>query len=137
MSRSNILVVDDSEVSRSVLLSQLAYLGFCAEGADNGFVAVEKVTAHSYDLILMDIFMPGIDGIETASRIRSIQRRLERKSPIVAVSGGADKQTCLQSGLDDFMTKPLLLDDLRNLVERWLPPGDGAVEFERKAPPES
>jgi CheY-like chemotaxis protein len=127
MSRSNILVVDDSEVSRSVLLSQLAFLGFCAEGADNGFAAVEKVISHSYDLILMDIFMPGIDGIETASRIRSVQNTLERRSPIVAVSGGADKQTCLKSGLDDFMTKPLLLDELRNLVERWLPPENRSV----------
>jgi CheY-like chemotaxis protein len=129
MHTPKILIVDDSEVGRNLLLGQIGYLGLAGELAANGEEAISKAKVGQYDLILMDIFMPGIDGIETASRIRAEFRLTGRKHiPILAVTGGADRQLCLTSGLDDYVNKPILIDDLRRVIARWLPGEFAKVE---------
>lgn len=121
MKSPRILVVDDSEVGRNLLLGQLAFLHLDAESAESGAQAVQLAATGRFDLILMDIFMPEIDGLEATSRIRALQRRGVRACPIIAVTGGADKHTCITGGLDDFVNKPILLDDLKRVLARWLP----------------
>lgn len=122
MQTPTVLIVDDSEVGRNLLLGQLAFLGLVGEVAASGEEAIAKSRTSSYQLILMDIFMPGIDGMETTSRIRAEYRQAGRRHvPIIAVTGGADRQECLTSGLDDFVNKPILIDDLRRVIARWLP----------------
>ncbi|HEY9776872.1 MAG TPA: response regulator [Planktothrix sp.] len=123
MSKPRVLVVDDSEVGRTLLLSQLSHLGYEAEAADNGVKAVDKVMQGDFSLVLMDIFMPGIDGIEATRQIREYQTQQGKsRIPIVAVTGGADRQACIAGGLDDFVSKPIMLDDLRRVITQWLTP---------------
>jgi CheY-like chemotaxis protein len=123
MPKARVLVVDDSEVGRTLLLGQLSHLGYDAEAVESGALAVERVANSNYSLILMDIFMPGLDGIEATRQIRQQQHISgARRVPIVAVSGGAERQTCLAGGLDDFVSKPILLDDLRRVLVQWLTP---------------
>jgi CheY-like chemotaxis protein len=120
MPKPKVLVVDDSEVGRTLLLGQLSHLGYDAEAVDSGALAVDKAAGGEFGLILMDIFMPGIDGIEATKQIRQQQLTSGmRRIPIIAVSGGADRQSCLAGGLNDFVGKPILLEDLRRVLAQW------------------
>jgi CheY-like chemotaxis protein len=134
MHRPRVLVVDDSEVGRGLLLGQLSYLGFDAEAVDNGSLAVQKAAEGQFDVILMDIFMPGIDGLEATRRIRQQEQETgSKRKLIIAVTGGADKQTCLDAGLDDYVSKPILLDDVKRVLLRWLSPVRLHTDLQPKA----
>jgi CheY-like chemotaxis protein len=122
MYRAKILIVDDSEVGRNLLVGQLSRIGIAAEAVSSGSSALERLRHHDFDLVLMDIYMPDMDGIETTGLLRELQHKREiKKFPIVALTGGADKQSCITGGLDDYMTKPILVDELYKVVQRWLP----------------
>jgi CheY-like chemotaxis protein len=116
------------------LLGQLSYLGFDAEAVDNGSLAVQKAAEGQFDVILMDIFMPGIDGLEATRRIRQQEQETgSKRKLIIAVTGGADKQTCLDAGLDDYVSKPILLDDVKRVLLRWLSPVRLHTDLQPKA----
>jgi len=99
-------------------------LGFAkVDIAINGAEAVQKTKQNPlfYDLILMDISMPVMGGIEAARLIRLFEQE-NRKSrvPIIAVTGISDRDSCLAAGMDDFMTKPFLLEHLRASAIKWM-----------------
>jgi signal transduction histidine kinase len=117
----SILLVDDIDTNRQVALEGLARMGYQVEVAANGFEAVERAQKQPYDLIFMDIQMPGMDGIEAARIILSATDS-EHRPRIIAVSGHAlekDREACLAAGLVDFLIKPFKMQELQSMVEKW------------------
>ncbi|MGH9547790.1 MAG: response regulator, partial [Terriglobales bacterium] len=117
----HILVVEDHETLRALVLQQLRALGYSGEAVSNGIEALQKMLQRDFDLILMDLVLPEMDGLEAAKRIRQIEQIAKQKRiPIVATSAMYDRQECLDAGIDDFMDKPVLLENLRTMLNRWL-----------------
>lgn len=117
-----ILVVEDDETLRLLATKQLAKLGFVGHAVSDGSEAVEEASTTDYSLILMDIQMPKMDGIEATSAIRQLEKDSEHaRVPIIAMTANPDKQRCLDAGMDDFIFKPVLLGQLKELLDRWLP----------------
>ncbi len=101
-----ILLVEDNEMNRFIALQSLQFLGCLVEEAENGRVALEKLKANIYDVILMDIQMPEMDGVTTTQHIRG---QLQMEIPIIAVTANAFKEDIdlyLNIGMNDFVTKP-------------------------------
>lgn len=117
-----ILLVEDNPINRKLALNQLRKLGYAADVAENGQIAVEKALARYYPLILMDIQMPVMDGIEAMRRIREAQADREQRSVIIAVTANAmegDRELLLAEGMDDYRSKPYGLEQLGELLRRW------------------
>jgi signal transduction histidine kinase/CheY-like chemotaxis protein len=119
--RGRVLVVEDDPVNQRVAAMMLERLGVEMVMVDNGLEAVDRAVRESWDVVLVDLHLPGIDGLETTRRIR---RRLEgRPLPIVALTANArpgDEAACRQAGMDGFLAKPLRQDQLRTCLRRWL-----------------
>lgn len=96
----------------------LKKLGYCADVAANGLEALKALESYHYDVILMDIQMPGMDGIEATKRIREC--RLNRSIVIIAITAHAlefTREDCLKAGMDCYMTKPITTEDLRAVLD--------------------
>ncbi len=121
-----ILLVEDNPINQKVALRMLEKLGYEAEVASNGRFALEMMNAGAaYDAVLMDCMMPEMDGFETTREIRERERG-RRHIPIIALTAHAlhaEKERCLKSGMDDYITKPVHLDVLRQTLERWVGQG--------------
>ncbi len=116
-----ILVVDDEPVNREVAAVQLEAVGLVADQAADGSEALKMLERHAYDAILMDMQMPGMDGLEATRRIRSIDA--DHRIPVVAMTANAfaeDRARCVAAGMDDFLAKPFVPDELFGTVLRWL-----------------
>lgn len=124
-----ILVAEDQVFIQIVIRKTLERLGYQATIVDNGAALVEAVQKKSYDLILTDCQMPEMNGYEATERIRQLEREGRIESlPIVALSAGVleeDRQQCLNVGMDDFLAKPFQIDQLRDILQRWLPSKEG------------
>lgn len=119
--RLRVLVVDDNEINRRLTGLLLEQIGASADLAEDGFRAIEACGRQRYDLILMDIHMPEMDGITTANAIRNSQKG-SRKTPIIALTADAlsgDREHYLLTGLDDYLPKPVTEKMLLNLLLRW------------------
>ncbi len=115
-----ILVTEDNVVNQKVALLLLQRLGYAADVADDGEKTLAALRRQRYDVILMDIQMPGMDGIETTRRIRDEWPAGERPR-IIAVTANAmreDREACLSAGMDDYLSKPILLKDLSAVLCR-------------------
>jgi PAS domain S-box-containing protein len=120
-----LLLAEDNLVNQHVAMAVLKKLGLRADLAANGREAVEAVQAKDYDLVLMDCQMPEMDGFQATRRIRE-QEGAARRVPILAMTANAmqgDRERCLESGMDDYLPKPVTLDSLKNALRRWLPAG--------------
>ena len=119
LSERSILLVEDNPVNQKMALLMLKKLGYRADKAANGREALAALEAKSYDLILMDVQMPEMDGLEAT---REIRRRWPSSSPkIVALTAHAisgDREKCLQAGMDAYLCKPIDLDDLKAALEK-------------------
>ncbi|WP_086481416.1 hybrid sensor histidine kinase/response regulator [Oceanospirillum sanctuarii] len=119
-----ILLVEDVEVNQMVVNGMLANMGLSADWAENGQIAVEKVTEGFYDLILMDIQMPVMDGYEASRQIRAFQEEnLLPQTPIIALTAHAmkgDMERCFDAGMNDYLTKPISGDKLKAALDHWL-----------------
>ncbi len=118
LGRLNILVVEDNKVNQQVILGYLKHLDQQVTIAENGEVAVAVAAGRQFDLILMDMQMPVMDGIEATRRIRASDG-LSHDTPIVALTANAseeDRQACLDAGMAGFQAKPLSIATLRRLV---------------------
>lgn len=116
-----ILVVEDSDVLRNMLARILFKLGVSTDTASDGLEAVEKASTGAYDLILMDLAMPAMDGYEATRRIREHERHFELpRSVIVAVTAFGTREQCLNAGMDDYVPKPVTTEQMRSVLNRWL-----------------
>ncbi len=120
-----ILVVEDDEVCRKLAVLQLTRLGFAAHMSANGKEALERLSKVPYCLILMDLQMPVMGGIETTKAIRELEQTTHQlRIPIIALTANPDRDRCLKADMDDFIFKPASLNQLRDVLNRWLPPHD-------------
>lgn len=118
----NILVVDDDPVQRFIAQKQLKILGLESQGACNGKEALTLAGEQKFDLILMDIHMPVMDGLEATSRIRALERESKASPvPIVALTANPNKIQCFEVGMTDYLFKPVLISELKRVVLRWKP----------------
>jgi PAS domain S-box-containing protein len=119
-----ILVAEDNPANQAVLRMQLNVLGFEADIAADGTIALAKWQQGGHDLILADRNMPGMDGLELTRAIRATERENGSYVPIIAITAvhhPEELAACREAGMDDALPKPIELDDLRRLLTRWLP----------------
>lgn len=119
--RLRVLVVDDNEINRKLNLILLRQWDIDADEVADGIAAVEACANQDYDLILMDVHMPAMDGLEATRRIRMLPRGGKR-IPIVALTAnalGGDRERYLAAGMDGYLEKPLSEKALRDTIERW------------------
>jgi len=117
-----ILLAEDNAINRTVAVRMLERLGPEIDCVSDGREALEALRTHSYDLVLMDVQMPVIDGLEATRRIRASREEFN-KIPIIALTANAmkgDRELCLEAGMDDYLSKPIDRDALQRCLERWL-----------------
>ncbi|MBT5874498.1 MAG: PAS domain S-box protein [Candidatus Latescibacteria bacterium] len=121
---SRLLLVEDNIDNQNLVLRILEKANYVVDVADNGQIAVETIKHNKFDLILMDVQMPVMDGFEASMAIRSWEQESNsRRVPIVALTAHAIegyRETCLKNGMDDYMTKPLRRKRLLALIEQWI-----------------
>ncbi len=116
-----VLVVDDNYVNQQVAAGLLAKMGHRVDVADDGDHAVELTAKGDYDLVLMDMQMPRVDGLAATRLIRALPPPINA-TPIIAVTANAlvgDRETCLSAGMDDYMSKPINRRRLGEMLESW------------------
>ncbi|MEL7297006.1 MAG: ATP-binding protein [Pseudomonadota bacterium] len=129
----HVLVVEDNSVNQRVVTAMLERLGCQVSIAASGDEALTVFAENDADLILMDCQMPVMDGFEAtrALREREAARAGSRRVPIIALTANAmagDRERCLSAGMDDYLTKPVRADDLRDMLSRWYtPPAEAAI----------
>ncbi|HWN68147.1 MAG TPA: response regulator [Haliangium sp.] len=117
-----ILVVEDNVINQKVAVGLLKRLGYQAEIAESGARALQALEQRPYALVLMDCQMPVMDGLEVTRLLRS-REPVGAHVPVIAVTGrteAEDRRRCLEAGMDDYITKPIMLDELRAVLARWL-----------------
>ncbi len=123
--KGRVLVVEDNPVNQKVVMGFLKRLGVRAEAVNNGKEAVEVLEMIPYDLVLMDIQMPVMDGFSATRAIRSRDSRvLNRQIPIIAVTAHAFKEEvskCIDAGMNDYLSKPIESQRLKEVLVKWLP----------------
>lgn len=135
-----ILLAEDNQANRIVAVEILTQSGFEVDVAENGEKAVEAVQKKSYDLILMDVQMPKMDGLEATRSIRKLEQ--ERRVPIIAMTANAmdgDREQCLAAGMDDYISKPIERLQLISTMDKWIHPDKIAcpVSFRKPEAPEA
>ena len=125
-----VLVVEDLATNRIVIKTMLKRLGIDCDDASNGEEAVKRIQSDAvgYDLVLMDIQMPVMDGLKATELIRQWERdHAKARTPIAALTAGAyaeDRQNCKDAGMDDYLTKPIVVVELKAVLDRWLAGAD-------------
>jgi two-component system, sensor histidine kinase and response regulator len=126
-----VLLTEDHPANQMVAQLLLHELGLSTHVAGTGREALDAVSRHNYDVILMDCQMPEMDGFEATREIRKMETRSGRHVPIIAMTANAmqgDRDACLAAGMDDYLSKPVELHTLRQVLLRWLPHGVAATE---------
>jgi CheY-like chemotaxis protein len=121
-----ILIAEDNPVNQKLSMKVLGKLGYTPDVVQNGKEVLEIVGNKKYDLILMDVQMPQMDGLEATRMIRLC---LEVQPVIIAMTANSmlgDREECLQAGMDDYISKPVRIEELVTMLEKW------AKEFELK-----
>ncbi|HAF28206.1 MAG TPA: hypothetical protein DCG75_04070 [Bacteroidales bacterium] len=120
---ANILLVEDNLINQKIVLLSLKKSVKSVDVANNGKEALDKFGSARYDLILMDIQMPIMNGIVTTKKIRSIEKSTNTHTPIIAITANAllgDKEECLAAGMDDYISKPFQIETLITKMEQQL-----------------
>jgi CheY-like chemotaxis protein/HPt (histidine-containing phosphotransfer) domain-containing protein len=125
-----ILLAEDNEVNQRVALQMLKRLGHGADVARNGREVLARLERSAYDVILMDIQMPEMDGLETSRQVCA-RRPAGQRPWIIAMTAEAlhgDREQCLAAGMDDYLVKPVTLDKLGEALARCRPPGEAVID---------
>lgn len=130
-----VLVVEDNVINRVVIQRMLEKLGHRADLVTDGDAAIQRVLAMEYDLLLMDVNMPGLDGLQTTRQIRGLPAP-HANVPIIALTASAmmnDRRNCLDAGMNDYLSKPICIEALQLAISRWTSEGEnpGRNTFER------
>ncbi|WP_339786744.1 PAS domain S-box protein [Paenibacillus sp. FSL R7-0313] len=118
-----ILVAEDHPVNRKILREYLEKLGYQADVCTNGVEAIDAISQNAYDIVLMDIHMPVMDGLKATDLLHRLIPQ-DRIPPIIAVTGNTkreDKEACLEIGMRDFISKPVMLSELKRVLQQWGP----------------
>jgi len=117
----NILLVEDNLINQKVTIRLLKRFGYTTDIAVNGLMAVDSVKKKSYDIIFMDIQMPEMDGFEATKKI--IKMFPKEKCPVIIAMTAAvmkgDKEKCLETGMMDYIPKPVLPEAVQTAIEKW------------------
>lgn len=123
--KARILVVEDNITNQQVTVGILKKLGLHADAIADGKEAVKALAAIPYDLVFMDVQMPVMDGLEATRKIRDPRSDIGNHDiPVIAMTAHAmqgDREKCLEAGMNDYVSKPLTLQDLAEVLEKWLP----------------
>jgi CheY-like chemotaxis protein len=114
----DILIAEDNPINQKLIIKVLSKLGYNPDLANNGQEAVDKLHKNPYDLIFMDIMMPELDGLETTRHIRA---NFEKQPMIVAMTANAmaeDREACKDAGMNDYLSKPIKLDELLVMLQK-------------------
>lgn len=120
---ARLLLVEDNEINRAFMTELLKGFNIELTIAENGKLAIEAVKKGEFDLILMDMQMPVMDGLEATKLIRRFEMEQGKRTPIVALTANAtaqDKTLCVEAGMDDFLTKPVKKKSVENALLRWI-----------------
>ena len=107
-------------------MRMLTKLGCTLDVAENGREALDRLAHGHYDIVFMDCQMPVMDGFEATAGIRKLELNTGRRQVVIALTANAmpeDRARCLAAGMDDYLSKPIALENLRSAVERWSKPG--------------
>jgi signal transduction histidine kinase/DNA-binding response OmpR family regulator len=125
VARARILVAEDNIVNQKIAVRHLEKLGYRADVVANGLEAVDAVARIRYALVLMDCQMPELDGWEATAMIRKEEAsRGSQHLPIIAITANAmpgDREKCRKAGMDDYLAKPVMLEEIRVVLARWIP----------------
>lgn len=119
-----VLVVEDNQMMQTVVAKQLSSLGVNFRLCGTAEIALEEVAKSEFGMILMDCHLPHMDGFEATRIIRQGEQTSGKHVPIVAMTAGAmkgDPEKCISAGMDDYLAKPYTLDQLREMLFKWLP----------------
>jgi two-component system, sensor histidine kinase and response regulator len=118
-----LLIAEDNIINQKVVLNYIKKLGYRADAVANGQEAIEALELAPYDLVLMDIQMPKMDGYKATKKIRDKKSKvLNPKIPIIALTAHAmagDRNKCIEAGMDDYLTKPINPKQLFGKIEKW------------------
>ncbi|MGZ5445002.1 MAG: ATP-binding protein [Thermoanaerobaculia bacterium] len=114
--RLRILLAEDEAINRIVVLGMLQHFGYEADSVNNGIELLEALEHQSYDVVLMDVQMPGMDGLEVTRRIREANGSQPYIIALTAYALAGDRERCLAAGMNDYLSKPLGLHDLREAL---------------------
>lgn len=124
VSKGRILLAEDHNTNRRVIKMMITSLGYQVDGVANGLLAVSALKSSQYDLVLMDCQMPEMNGYEATALIRDPQSDvLDHNVPVIALTANAleeARQRCLEVGMNDFLTKPVLVRQLEDVIDKWL-----------------
>ncbi|MFT6056484.1 MAG: signal transduction histidine kinase/CheY-like chemotaxis protein [Pseudohongiellaceae bacterium] len=129
-----ILVAEDNETNRDVIERQLNLLGYTCEMAEDGKIALEAWRTNNYTVLLTDCNMPFMDGFELTASIRKDEEGTDRHANIIAITANAlhgEAERCIDSGMDDYLSKPIDMQELRKKLKKWMPIG---TEVEEQGP---
>jgi CheY-like chemotaxis protein len=122
MDTVQVLIVDDSPVVRLVVTKLLEGMGIKPDTVEDGLQAVNAVSSKAYDLVLMDVMMPNMDGYEATRQIRKFEEEESRMPvPIIGTTSFSSRTACLDAGMDDYLLKPVALEQLRGAMKTWVP----------------
>ncbi len=118
-----ILVAEDNEINQIVIEETLLQAGHEFKIFDDGQKLIDEFQSQGADLILMDVSMPGMNGLDASRAIRKLEETIGGHVVIIAVTAHAlngDREMCLEAGMDDYISKPLAPNDLDRMIESWL-----------------
>jgi len=120
-----ILIAEDNLINQELAMAMLIKMGYQPDVVDNGLAVLEALQVNHYDLLLLDVQMPEMDGLETATYLvnhwHELQTGYERPT-IIAMTASAmqgDREMCLRAGMDDYISKPIMMDSLQRTIEKW------------------
>lgn len=114
-----VLIAEDHPFLRDLLTKQVQQLGYDCYAVSDGTAAVDAAAQTRYQVILMDIEMPELDGLTATKRIREHETISRHRSVIIAVTANKEPKRCLEAGMDDYIEKPAHMSKLQRLIEQW------------------